>query len=55
MSASGHAALLPDLVALAREASETVMRIYSGGHTVRRKADSSTVTEADEESEQIIL
>lgn len=55
MNASNPAALLPDLVALAREAGETVLRFYKGDHTVRRKADASPVTEADEASEQIIL
>lgn len=55
MTASGFARLLPDLIDLAREASATVLRIYRGDHTVRRKADASPVTEADEASEAIIL
>ena len=33
----------------------TVLRFYHGDHTVRRKADASPVTEADEASEAIIL
>jgi 3'(2'), 5'-bisphosphate nucleotidase len=49
------AALVPEVVALARKASDAVMRIYAGGHTVRRKADASPVTEADHASEAIIL
>jgi 3'(2'), 5'-bisphosphate nucleotidase len=55
VTASDFAGLLPDLVALAREASATVLRFYRGDHTVRRKADASPVTEADEASEAIIL
>ena len=55
MTASDLAALLPGLVALAHEASAEVVRVYRGGHTVRRKADASPVTEADEASEAIIL
>ncbi|HEX2115470.1 MAG TPA: 3'(2'),5'-bisphosphate nucleotidase CysQ [Alphaproteobacteria bacterium] len=55
MSASDPAALLPEVTALARKASDAVMRIYTGGHTVRRKADASPVTEADHASEAIIL
>jgi 3'(2'), 5'-bisphosphate nucleotidase len=55
VSASPVAALLPELVALARAASEVVLRVYKGEHVVRRKADASPVTEADEASEAIIL
>lgn len=55
MSASDLAGLVPEVVALARKASEAVMRIYHGDHTVRRKADASPVTEADHASEAIIL
>jgi 3'(2'), 5'-bisphosphate nucleotidase len=55
MSGVNLAALLPEVTALARKASEAVMRIYLGGHTVTRKSDASPVTEADQESEAIIL
>jgi 3'(2'), 5'-bisphosphate nucleotidase len=55
VTSSDLAALLPEVIALARKASEAVMRIYHGGHTVRRKADASPVTEADHASEAIIL
>jgi 3'(2'), 5'-bisphosphate nucleotidase len=55
VTASDLAGLLPDLVALAREASAAVLRFYHGDHTVRRKADASPVTEADDASEAIIL
>ena len=55
MTASEFAGLLPGLVALAREASATVLHFYRGDHTVRRKADASPVTDADEASEAIIL
>lgn len=49
------AALVPEVVALARKASDAVMRVYKGEHNVRRKADASPVTEADHASEAIIL
>jgi 3'(2'), 5'-bisphosphate nucleotidase len=49
------AALLPEVIAIARKASEAVMRVYRGEHGVRRKADASPVTEADHASEAIIL
>jgi 3'(2'), 5'-bisphosphate nucleotidase len=55
VSPSDLAGLLPELVALAREAGAAVLRFYHGNHTVRRKADASPVTEADEASEAIIL
>jgi 3'(2'), 5'-bisphosphate nucleotidase len=55
VNTSDLAALVPEAVALARKASAAVMRIYQGGHTVRRKADASPVTEADHASEAIIL
>jgi 3'(2'), 5'-bisphosphate nucleotidase len=55
VSAIDAAALLPDICALARKASDAVMQIYKGGHTVQRKADASPVTEADHASEAIIL
>ena len=55
MSKGDLAALMPEVVGLARKASEAVMRIYHGGHTVKRKADASPVTEADHASEAIIL
>jgi 3'(2'), 5'-bisphosphate nucleotidase len=49
---------LPDLDAvarIAREAGEVVMRIYRGDFAVRRKADASPVTEADEAAERLIV
>lgn len=55
MSRSDLTALLPEVTAIARKASEAVMRVYHGGHTVTRKADASPVTEADHASEAIIL
>lgn len=48
-------ALLPDLVALARKASDRILQIYSAGFGVRDKADKTPVTEADEISERLIL
>ncbi len=55
MTSSDLAGLLPGIVSLAREASAVVLKIYHGDHKVRRKADASPVTEADEASEAIIL
>ena len=55
MSDPAPAKLVSEVVALARKASDAVMRIYKGEHTVRRKADASPVTEADHASEAIIL
>ncbi len=55
MSGSHLETLLPELVALARAASEAVLRVYQGQPVVRRKADASPVTQADEASEAIIL
>lgn len=55
MSSAPLTALLPKLVTLARAASEVVLRVYAGQHVVRRKADASPVTEADEAAEEVIL
>lgn len=55
MSEAEVAALLPQVMTLARKASDAVMRIYHGGHTVTRKPDASPVTEADHASEKIIV
>jgi 3'(2'), 5'-bisphosphate nucleotidase len=48
-------ALIPDLVALARQASARILQIYTAEFGVRDKADKTPVTEADELSEEIIL
>jgi len=44
-----------DLAALAREAGDAIMAVYRDGPQVRRKADQSPVTEADERAEAIII
>ena len=49
------AALLPEIVALARAASQIVMKVYAGEFDVRAKKDATPVTVADEQSEQLIL
>jgi 3'(2'), 5'-bisphosphate nucleotidase len=49
------AALLPPVIALARDAGRVVLEHYRGDFDVRRKADRSPVTGADEASEQLIL
>jgi 3'(2'), 5'-bisphosphate nucleotidase len=47
--------LLDELTGIASRAGEAIMRVRSAGSTVRTKADSSPVTEADEAAEAIIL
>jgi len=44
-----------DLAKLAREAGAAIMEVYREGPQVRRKADLSPVTEADERAEAIIV
>lgn len=48
-------ALLPDIVSIARRASQEILRIYNRGFNVRDKVDASPITEADEASEALIL
>ncbi len=48
-------ALLPTVANLARAAGIVVFGYYRGGFRVRRKADTSPVTEADEAAEGLIL
>lgn len=56
MNASERAALLPDIVALARAAGDVALRWYNDKNcAVRAKADDSPVTDADEASEAVIL
>jgi 3'(2'), 5'-bisphosphate nucleotidase len=43
------------IIAIAREAGETVMAIYATDFAVRGKSDASPVTEADERAEAIIV
>ena len=47
--------LIPKLVAIADRASAVVLEHYEGGTTVKTKADSSPVTEADGAAEAVIL
>lgn len=49
------ASLLPQVIALAREAGRIVLQHYQGDFAVRRKSDASPVTGADEDSEAAIL
>lgn len=55
MNEADRAALLPDIVALARQASDAILKIYAGDFKVHAKKDSTPVTAADEASEEIIL
>ncbi len=47
--------LLDDIRDLARRAGEVILDIYRTDFEVRRKSDSSPVTEADEAAERVIL
>lgn len=47
--------LVPELVAIARRASQEILQIYDKSFAVRDKADASPLTEADEASEALIL
>ena len=55
MTVTDLPALVPDVVALARRASQEILRIYNRGFDVRDQADASPITEADEASEALIL
>jgi 3'(2'), 5'-bisphosphate nucleotidase len=55
LSDSDLAALLPEIVALARAAGQVVMKVYAGEFDVRAKKDATPVTVADEQSETLIL
>ncbi|MBM5811635.1 MAG: 3'(2'),5'-bisphosphate nucleotidase CysQ [Gammaproteobacteria bacterium] len=46
--------LLPEVVALARQAGRAILRVYAASITVTEKDDRSPLTEADLESERII-
>jgi 3'(2'), 5'-bisphosphate nucleotidase len=47
--------LLPEVVAIVREAGRIVMAVYARGAAARHKADASPVTEADERAEAHIV
>jgi 3'(2'), 5'-bisphosphate nucleotidase len=49
------AELMEEIRALAAKAGEVVLRYYEGGTEVRKKADASPVTEADEAAEALIV
>jgi 3'(2'), 5'-bisphosphate nucleotidase len=55
LSGPDLAKLLPDIVAIAREAGAEIMKIYSGAFDVRTKSDASPLTAADDVSEELIL
>jgi len=54
-SATTRTALIEGIRGIALEAGAAIMRIYADGTTVRTKADSSPVTDADEEASRLIL
>lgn len=55
MTPSDLSRLLPDVVTIARRASQEILKIYDRGFDVRDKADATPLTEADEASEALIL
>ncbi|MFQ5786265.1 MAG: 3'(2'),5'-bisphosphate nucleotidase CysQ [Alphaproteobacteria bacterium] len=55
MTLDDPAGLTGALRRIAREAGDLIMRYYEGGATVRIKADSTPVTEADEAAERLIV
>jgi 3'(2'), 5'-bisphosphate nucleotidase len=52
---TSYAHLLPELERLARLAGDAILEVYASDFDVRRKDDSSPVTEADEKAEAVIL
>lgn len=47
--------LLPDVIAIARDAGRTILEVYESSYTVKEKDDRSPLTEADLRSEKLIL
>jgi 3'(2'), 5'-bisphosphate nucleotidase len=47
--------LLPDVIAIARDAGRTILEVYESAFTVKEKDDHSPLTEADLRSEKLIL
>ncbi|MEQ8450038.1 MAG: 3'(2'),5'-bisphosphate nucleotidase CysQ [Nitratireductor sp.] len=47
--------LLPDVIAIARQAGEAILDVYGGDFEAREKADASPVTDADEAAEALIV
>lgn len=47
--------LLPDVIAIARQAGEAIMAVYATDFDAREKDDSSPVTDADEAAEALIV
>jgi 3'(2'), 5'-bisphosphate nucleotidase len=55
MSSFINESFLERVIAIARESGRAVMEIYGKDFSIRTKADSSALTEADEQSERLIL
>ncbi len=55
MGATHKSRLIAELRRIAQAAGETIMAYYDAGVTVRAKADSSPVTDADEAAERLIV
>ena len=55
MSLPSESRLIAELRRIAQAAGETIMAYYDAGVTVRAKADSSPVTDADEAAERLIV
>ena len=54
MNTATHA-LLPQVIAISREAGAAIMRVYSGDIQVRNKTDGSPLTQADMAAHRIIV
>ena len=55
MSATPNSRLIAELRGIVRDAGEAIMAYYAAGVTIRAKADSSPVTDADEAAERLIV
>ena len=55
LTSADRSQLLERLLPVVREAGRAILDVYATGFNVRRKADASPVTEADERAEAIIL
>ncbi len=55
MGATHKSRLIAELRGIVRDAGEAIMAYYAAGVTVRAKADSSPVTDADEAAERLIV
>jgi len=50
-----RAALLEEIITISREAAKLIMEVYASDFSARAKSDSSPVTDADQQAENLIL